>query len=92
MDFTCQESGFVHSSIGIMRNIQEGVIGIADATDRLGLVSIILLISAIRRGFFLLFVISKTNSNTNFTFTGAHFILLVRLSKGAYLVMIAFIY
>lgn len=35
VDFTGQEASFVHGSIGVMRNVQERIIGIVDTIDTL---------------------------------------------------------
>lgn len=59
MDFPSQESTFVHSSIWVMRNVQEWVGSTPNTTDGLWMRSISLLISTFWWRFFFLFIISK---------------------------------
>ena len=59
MDLPSQEPAFVHSSTGVMRDVQEWVGSAPNTADGLWMCSISLLIGTFRHRLFFLFIISK---------------------------------
>ena len=59
MDFPSQEPAFVHSGIGVVRNVQEWVGGAPNAADALWMRSISLLIGTFGQRLFFLFIVSE---------------------------------